>query len=118
VAAEGATALAESTERDEAGTGTGQQSWRWKVFSAAASLGVAFGALYILLPVVTGLFMAKPIMLFPIPFVDFTRNVEGVLPASLISFSFDIAVVIAGMILPFRLVLGTFTAIMLTSVFG
>ena len=117
VAAEGAMALAESTDRDESGEKR-KRSWRWNVFSIGASLGVVFGCLYVLLPVVTGLFMAKPIMLFPIPFVDFTRNVEHLLPASLVSVSFDMVLVLMGMILPFKLVLGTVTAILLTSVFG
>ena len=118
VAAQGATALAESTDRDEGGELRREKSWRWRVFSVGAALGTAFGCLYVLLPVVTGLFLAKPIMLFPIPFVDFTRNVEGILPASLISVSFDMGLLLVGMILPFRLVLGTFAACLLTSVFG
>ncbi|NOY83045.1 MAG: peptide transporter [Kiritimatiellaeota bacterium] len=120
IAAQGATALAESTDRKESGEGEYRRgrSWRWRVFSVGASLGAAFGLLYVLLPVVTGLFMAKPIMLFPIPFVDFTRNVESFLPASLISLSFDMSLLLAGMILPFRLILGTFIAVMATSVFG
>ena len=118
IAAQGATALAESTDREEGGDYRRGRSWRWRVFSVGASLGAAFGLLYVLLPVVTGLFMAKPIMLFPIPFVDFTRNVEGILPASLISLSFDMSLLLAGMILPFRLILGTFIAVLATSVFG
>jgi len=118
VAAEGATALAESTERDEKGELRGRLSWRWRVFSVGASIGVLFGALYVLLPIVTGLFMAKPIMLFPIPFVDFTSNVEGVLPASLISISFDAGALVVGMILPFSLVVGVCVGILLTSVIG
>jgi len=117
IAAEGATALAESTDREE-GESSGRRSWRWRVFSVGASLGIVFGALYVLIPVVSGLFMAKPIMLFPIPFVDFTSNVEGVLPASLISLSFDAGAFLAGMVLPPALVLGTCTAILLTSVIG
>lgn len=118
VAAAGATALAESTDRDDGGESKRQTSWRWNVFSLGASLGTAFGCLYILLPVVTDLFLAKPIMLFPIPFVDFTQNVESVLPASLISISFNMGLFLVGMILPFRLVLGGFLAILCTSVFG
>lgn len=118
VAAQGATALAESTVRSGNEPPNEEKPWRWKVFSAGASFGIVFASLYVLLPVVTGLFLAKPIMLFPIPFVDFTRNVEGVLPASLVSFSFDAGLFLAGMILPFRLILGTFTAIILTSVLG
>ena len=118
VAAQGATALAESTVRAGEEDAAAGKPWRWSVFSTGATFGIVFASLYVLLPVVTGLFMAKPVMLFPIPFVDFTRNVEALLPASLVSFSFDAGLLLAGMILPFRLVLGTFTAVMLTSVFG
>lgn len=118
VAAEGATALAESTDRAEAALPSRQRSWRWNVFSTGASLGIVFGALYVLLPVVTGLFMAKPVMLLPIPFVEFTAEVEHILPGSLISISFDAVLLIVGMILPLRMVLGTAVMILLTSVIG
>ena len=118
IAAEGATALAESTDRDEGGGSRRKRSWRWNLFSIGASLGIVFGSVYILLPVVTGLFMAKPVMLLPIPFVDFTSDVEHILPASLISVSFDVVMVLVGMILPFRLVMGTVITILLTSVIG
>lgn len=117
IAAEGATALAESTDREE-NVFRSKRSWRWNIFSIGASMGVVFGCLYVLLPVVTGLFLAKPIMLFPIPFIDFTKNVESILPASLISISFDIGGILAGMILPFPLVIGIFISIMSTGVFG
>ena len=118
IAAEGATALAESTDRDEGGASRRKRSWRWNVFSIGASLGIVFGAVYVLLPVITGLFMAKPVMLLPIPFVDFTGDVEHILPASLISVSFDVLALLVGMILPFKLVLGAASAILLTSVVG
>ena len=118
IAAEGSTALAESTDRDEGGELRRKRSWRWRVFSIGASLGIIFGALYILLPVVTGLFMAKPVMIFPIPFVDFTKNVEGILPASLISVAFDAGLFLAGMVIPFRIIIGGFVGILATSVFG
>lgn len=117
IAAEGATALAESTERDTDG-GRRRRSWRWNVFSIGASLGIVFACLYVLLPVASGLFLSKPIMLFPIPFVDFTPNVERLMPASLVSLSFDAGLFLAGMVLPFRLVAGTFTATLLTGVIG
>ena len=112
IAAQGATALAESTDRDDPNMG---KTWRWNVFSVGATLGIVFGALYIMIPVCSGLFMTKPIMLLPIPFIDLTQRVEGILPASLLSISFDAAIFITGMILPFRLVLGTFTAAIVTS---
>jgi len=117
IVAEGATALAESTERDSE-TGKRRKSWRRSVFSAGASLGLVFGSIYVLLPVVTGLFLAKPVMILPIPFVDLTANVESVLPASLVSISFDAVLVMVGLILPFKLVCGTFTAVILTAVIG
>jgi len=116
IAAEGATALAESTERDTDGGGRRRRSWRWNVFSIGACFGIVFACLYVLLPVASGLFLSKPIMLFPIPFVDFTANVERFLPASLVSLSFDAGLFLAGMVLPFRLVTGTFTSTVLTGV--
>ena len=117
IAAEGATALADSTERDT-DDGRRSRSWRWNVFSVGACLGIAFGCVYVLVPVVSGLFLSKQIMLLPIPFIDFTSNVEGILPASLVSLSFDAALFLTGMILPFALVLGTFAAVIGTSVIG
>ncbi len=115
IAAEGATALSESTERDTEG-GRRRRSWRWNVFSVGACFGIVFACLYVFLPVASGLFLSKPIMLFPIPFVDFTSNVERFLPASLVSLSFDAGLFLAGMVLPFRLVSGTFTSTVLTGV--
>ncbi len=117
IAAQGATALAESTEREEGGQ-VAKRSWRWNVFSIGATFGIVFGGLYVLVPVLTGLFMSKPIMLFPIPFADFTQNVENILPASLVSISFDAVIILTGMILPFRLILGMFAAVIATSVIG
>lgn len=117
IAAQGATALAEATDRDEA-AGPGARSWRWEVFSIGATLGILFGVVYVMVPVTTGLFMSKPLMILPIPFIDFTRNVESFMPASLISVSFDALGFMAGMILPFKLVLGIVTSVVLTSVVG
>jgi len=112
VGAEGATALAESTERQESGAAP---SWRRNVFSAGAALGLVFGCVYVMVPVVSGLFLSKQIVILPIPFVDFTARVERVLPGSFVSFSFDAALFLAGMILPFRLVVGAFCAMVVTN---
>lgn len=107
IGAEGATALAEAT--------TKEQSWRWPVFSTGAALGLVFGCVYVILPVVTGLVMTKPLMLLPIPFVDFTQSTESLLPAGLVSISFDLTLLMMGMILPLPMVIGTFVAALLTS---
>ena len=110
IAAEGATALAESTRKEE--------SWRWTVFSTGAMLGVIFGAVYVLIPALTGLVMTEPLMLLPIPFVDFTASTEGLLPAALMGLGFDFNALIVGMILPFPLVVGMFASTLCTSVVG
>lgn len=112
IGAEGATALAESTERQDSGA---SPSWRRNVFSAGAALGILFGCVYVMVPVVSGLFLSKQIVIFPIPFVDFTARVERILPGSFVSISFDAALFLAGMILPFRLVLGAFCAMIATT---
>lgn len=114
IAAEGSTALAEATTRDA--TGVSKTSWRWNVFSIGACLGIVFGAVYILIPAVSGLFLSKPIMVLPIPFVDFTRRIEGIMPASLVSISFDAGLFLAGMILPFAFVSGNFFSVLVTGV--
>jgi hypothetical protein len=108
IAAEGATALAESPERKE--------SWRWRLFSIGTMLGLGFGLLYIALPAITGVVFTQPIFLFPIPWVDFTQEVGSVLPAAMVNISFDGGMVIVGMVVPFWIVVGTFVMTILTSV--
>jgi len=110
IAAEGATALAESTTKEE--------SWRWTVFSTGAMLGILFGSIYVLIPAVSGLIMKEPIMLLPIPFKDYTASTESFLPAALIGLGFDFNALIIGMILPFSLVMGMAIGTVSTSVLG
>jgi len=110
IAAEGATALAESTTKEE--------SWRWPVFSTGTMIGIIFGAIYIGIPALTGLIMTKPIMLFPIPFLDLTAKTEHILPGALAGISFDLGPMFWGMVLPFPLVLGMFISTTLTSLLG
>ncbi|NQT51389.1 peptide transporter, partial [bacterium] len=110
IAAEGATALAEST--------TKEQSWRWPVFSTGAMIGILFGALYVGIPAMTGLILDKPLMIFPIPFLDLTDNAHGILPASLAGLSFDLGIFLFAMVLPFPVVVGVFISTMLTSFLG
>src|ERR1044071_7197065 len=64
VAAEGATALAESPDKKD--------SWRWRIFSVGSMIGLAFGVVYIGIPAVTSLIFAAPLAIFPIPWIDFT----------------------------------------------
>lgn len=104
VAAQGATALAESSETDD--------NWRWRVFSIGMSLGLGFGGIYVGLPALTGLIASNPITLLPIPWIDLTRTTEHFLPAAPLGIGTDLGLVILGMVLPFWVVLGSFTAAM------
>lgn len=102
VAAQGATALAESGEVDD--------NWRWRVFSIGMSLGLGFGGIYVGLPAITGLIASNPITLLPIPWIDLTRTTENFLPAAPLGIGTDLGLVILGMVLPFWVVVGSFTA--------
>ncbi len=110
VASEGATALAESGARKE--------TWRWRVFSISAMIGIIFGAFYVVIPAVTGLLMANPLQLFPIPWVDFTTQLETILPSGLFGFATDLGVILTGFILPFPVVVGSFIGSILCKTFG
>ncbi len=103
IASEGATALAESSSQSE--------GWRWRVFSIGSMMGVGWGAIYILLPAVTGiLFNGNPITILSVPFIDLTSSTEGILPAARVAIGTDIGAILIGFILPLPVVVGTFIA--------
>lgn len=110
IAAAGATALAETT--------TKETSWRWAVFSTGAMAGIAFGAIYVGVPAVTGAALSEPLQIIPIPFIDLTANTQSILPGALAGLSLDLTLVLWGMALPFPVVVGTAIGAVLTSVFG
>ena len=107
VAAQGATALAQS--------GEGEESWRWRVFSIGLGLGLVFGAVYVGLPALTGLIASNPISLLPIPWIDLTRTTESFLPAAPLGIGTDLGLVLLGTVLPFWVVVGSFAAAMVHS---
>ena len=100
VAASGATALSEA----------GSESWRWGIFSTGTVIGLIFGFLYIGVPVVTGTLLGRPFEIFPIPFADFTVNLENVMPAAIVGLSFSLGNVLMGFVLPFEIVAGAAAA--------
>jgi hypothetical protein len=102
IAAEGATALAETTAK--------QETWRWNVFSVGAAIGLAFGAIYVGVPGFTGVLFSKPLQIIPIPFVDLTQTAHHMLPAALAGISLDLGALLFGMVLPFSMVAGMFIA--------
>jgi len=109
VGALGTMALAESTEDRKTG-------WKWRVFSIGGMIGLAFGAVYVLFPVASGLIFTEPVRLIPIPWADFTRNTEQWLPAVATGIQFDLGLVFTGMVLPFWAVIGGLVGLLITFV--
>ncbi|MDJ0783012.1 MAG: peptide transporter [Desulfosarcinaceae bacterium] len=109
VGALGTIALAESTEEK-------QKSWKWRVFSVGGVIGLAFGAIYVLLPTVSGLLFLEPIRLIPIPWVELTRHTEKLLPAVATGIQLDLGLLFIGMVLPFWAVIGGFVGLVITVV--
>jgi len=99
VGALGTMALAESAEERKTG-------WKWRVFSIGGVIGILFGCLYVLFPVVSGLIFTEPVRLIPIPWIDLTRHTEGVMPAVATGLQLDLGLVFTGMVLPFWAVIG------------
>ena len=109
VGALGTMALAESTEDK-------QKSWKWRVFSIGGMIGLVFGAIYVLLPTVSGLVLMEPIRLIPIPWVELTRYTERVMPAVATGIQFDLTLLFVGMVLPFWAVIGGLIGVIITFV--
>ena len=108
VAAQGATALAETTQ--------GVATWRWRVFSAGAMIGMVFGTLYVAIPAITGALLTEPIQLIPIPFVDFTQITGNFIPATPLGFTAHLGPIFMGLVMPFWGVMGTFLGVVAHSI--
>jgi len=119
--AQGAMALSEADERDTKQTEEDarpkkKKSVRWGIFSLGATIGVAYGTLQVGIPAISGLFLAKPFYLIPLPFVDTTVLTQSLLPATPTGMTVDLGIIFLGFVLPFWSVIGTFLAIVLTAV--
>jgi hypothetical protein len=108
VAAQGATALAEAT--------SGEETWRWRVFSIGSMIGMVFGGFYVGIPALTGAVMQKPLQLISIPWIDLTPNTESFLKATPTGIGTSLGTFLVGFVLPFWAVVGGFVAAMLTIV--
>jgi len=109
VGALGTMALAESADEKDKG-------WKWRVFSIGGVIGLAFGAIYVLLPIVSGLIFTEQIRLIPIPWIEMTRHTEDVLPAVATGLQLDLGLVFIGMVLPFWAVIGGLAGLVITVV--
>ena len=109
VGALGTMALAESADER-------QKGWKWRVFSIGSIIGLLFGAVYVLLPTISGLFFTESITIFPIPWLELTRKTEAFLPAVATGIQLDLGLVFIGMVLPFWAVIGGFIGLLITIV--
>jgi hypothetical protein len=112
IGAQGIMALAE--DADEKSIEQSEGNWRWRVFSIGGALGLAFGAVYLLLPTITGALTGEPISILPIPFSDFTGRTGNYLPAVATGMSWDLGNLIFGMVLPFFAMVGAFVGLLAT----
>ena len=108
VAAQGATALAEASSKEE--------TWRWRIFSIGSMIGIAFGLIYVGIPTLSGVVLLQPIQILPIPFVDFTQGTERILPGVAMGVGTNIASIFSGFVLPFWMVAGSFAAMLVTTI--
>jgi len=107
VAALGTMALAESAEEKK-------QSWKWRVFSIGGVIGLAFGLIYVVLPIISGLIFTEQIRLIPIPWIELTGYTEDILPAVATGLQLDLGLVFVGMVLPFWAVIGGLIGLIIT----
>jgi hypothetical protein len=106
VAAEGATALADSSGKKE--------TWRWRLFGAGAMIGLAYGFVYVAIPTFTGIVLTQPLALIPIPYLDFTERIGSFMNGSMFGIYTDLGLIFVGFVLPFRVVAGMFCGSMVS----
>lgn len=104
------------TSGGEGDASTSGGGWRWRVFSIGSVMGLAFGMLYLGLPTITGALLSKPIQILPIPFVDYTPQAAQIpwFKAVALGISLDIGMLLLGMVLPYRAMVGSFIGLLIT----
>ena len=89
-------------------SGSEEETWKWRTFSLGGALGLAFGFVYVAVPLLTETFSGTKVTILPIPFADLTPILGRFLGATPIAISFSLAPIFAGLLLPFWSVMGSF----------
>lgn len=130
ISAQGSMALAESDDVDEPEASVAgvkvhksllrkdarKKSPKWRLFSLGASVGILYGIFQVGVPVISGLFLSKPVFIIPQPFLELTTLTESFLPSTPTGIVMDLGILLLGMVLPFWVVIGTFIAVAATMV--
>ena len=95
---------------------SGDITWRWRMFSIGAVIGVVWGMLYVAVPAISGAFMEQPVQLIPIPWVDFTQYTGYFLPATPLGFTLHLGPIFTGFLAPFWAVIGTFIGVLIHTI--
>ena len=106
VGAMGMTALADASDEKE--------TWRWRTFCFGAVIGMMFGFIYLGIPTVSGALFAGSLSILPIPFLDLTSYTDSFLPAMPVLISFDLQMVVMGMVFPFWAMVGGLIGLIFT----
>ncbi len=93
-----------------------KQSWRWRTFSIGSMVGLFFGAVYFGLPAVSGAILGKPMQIIPLPWIELTDKTADILPAVATGITFDIGILLLGMVLPFWAVMGGVIGFVITMI--
>ena len=94
----------------------GSHKWRWRAFGFGGVVGLVWGGVTVGLPAISGAILARPITVFPIPWLDLTPQLStpSFLPAVGLNLIFELGAVLAGMVLPFWAVMGGFIGVIIT----
>ena len=114
IGAQGIMALAEDS--DEASADKAEDSWRWRTFAIGGAIGLSYGSVLYLLPIVTSALTGTSVQIFPLPFVDWSPTTGKWLPAVATGWSWDVANIVTGMVLPFWAMVGSFLGLVFTMI--
>lgn len=106
VSAAGIVAL--STDRGE------ETTWRWRCFSIGGMIGMAWGLIYLCVPLITEAILPRRVELIPLVFIDFTPQVSEWLPAVPFNLVINLGAFLSGMVIPFWGVMGGLAGLIFT----